>query len=147
MTAHAFALFETAIGWCGIAWNGCGIAGVQLPEADEHYTRKRMLQRFPAAGEAIPPPEIRRVLDSIVALLDGEPSNLSDAELDMVQPGTALAEFYQLSIAALAERMTSAGVMTADEAARLTARPGEPDFLGCGFAHIGVWGRRAEPAT
>jgi SAM-dependent methyltransferase len=69
----------------------------------------------------------------------------ADAELDIVQPGTALAEFYQLSMAALAEPMISAGVMTADEAARLAARPGEPDFLGCGFAHIGVWGRRAGP--
>ena len=83
MTAHAFALFETAIGWCGIAWNGRGIAGVQLPEADEQHTRKRMLQRFSAAGEAIPPPEIRRVVENIVVLLDGEPSDLSDAELDM----------------------------------------------------------------
>jgi methylated-DNA-[protein]-cysteine S-methyltransferase len=83
MTAHAFALFETAIGWCGIAWNGRGIAGVQLPEADEHHTRERMLQRFPAAGEATPPPEICRVLDDIVALLGGEPSDLSSAELDM----------------------------------------------------------------
>jgi SAM-dependent methyltransferase len=67
----------------------------------------------------------------------------ADAELDVIQPGTALAEFYQLSMAALAEPMTGAGVMTADEAARLAARPGDPDFLGCGFAHIGVWGRRA----
>jgi hypothetical protein len=50
-----------------------------------------------------------------------------------------------MSMATLAEPMTSAGVMTADEAARLAARPGEPDFLGCGFAHIGVWGRRTAP--
>jgi SAM-dependent methyltransferase len=70
----------------------------------------------------------------------------ADAELDIVQPGTALAEFYQLSMAALAEPMISAGVMTADEAARMAARPGEPDFLGCGFAFIGVWGRNSPPA-
>jgi len=69
----------------------------------------------------------------------------ADAELDIVQPGTALAEFYQLSMAALAEPMTSAGVMTADEAARLAARPSDRDFLGCGFAFIGVWGRHAGP--
>ena len=48
-------------------------------------------------------------------------------------------------MAALAEPMTSAGVMTVGEAARLAARPGDPDFLGCGFAHIGVWGRHAGP--
>ena len=71
----------------------------------------------------------------------------ADAELDIVQPGTALAEFYQLSIAAMAQPLTSAGVMTADEVARLAARPGDPDFLGCGFAHIGVWGRHAGPPS
>jgi SAM-dependent methyltransferase len=66
----------------------------------------------------------------------------ADAELDIVRPGTALAEFYQLSMAALAEPLISAGFLTAGEAARLVARLGEPDFLGCGFAHIGAWGRR-----
>ena len=66
----------------------------------------------------------------------------ADAELDIVEPGTDLAEFYQLSMTALAEPMISAGVMTAGEAARLAARPADPDFLGCGFAFIGAWGRR-----
>ena len=66
----------------------------------------------------------------------------ADAELDVVQPGTELAEFYQLSMAATAEALISAGVMSPAGAARLTARPMEPDFLACGFAHIGAWGQR-----
>jgi hypothetical protein len=32
--------------------------------------------------------------------------------------------------------------MTAAEEARLDARLDDPDFLGCGFAFIGAWGRR-----
>jgi hypothetical protein len=52
---------------------------------------------------------------------------------------------FQLSVAALAEPMISAGVMTAGEAARLAARPADPDFLGCGFAFIGAWGKRPGP--
>jgi SAM-dependent methyltransferase len=66
----------------------------------------------------------------------------ADAELDIVQPGTPLAEFYQLSMAATSEPLTSAGMLTAAEGARLTARLDEPDFMACGFAFIGVWGRR-----
>ena len=66
----------------------------------------------------------------------------ADAELDIVQPGTALSEFYRLSIAAMAGPLVSSGVMTAAEEARLEARLSEPDFLGCGFAFIGAWGRR-----
>lgn len=66
----------------------------------------------------------------------------ADAELDVVQPGTALAEFHRLSVVATAEAAISTGVRTAAEAARITARLNEPDFLGCGFAFIGAWGQR-----
>jgi hypothetical protein len=59
-----------------------------------------------------------------------------------VQPGTALAEFYRLSMVATADAAISTGVMTAAEAARITDRLSEPDFLGCGFAFIGAWGQR-----
>jgi hypothetical protein len=61
---------------------------------------------------------------------------------------TALSEFYRLSIAATSEPLIPAGVVTAAEAARLTARLDEPDFMACGFAFIGAWGRRnAGPRT
>jgi SAM-dependent methyltransferase len=66
----------------------------------------------------------------------------ADAELDIVQPGTALAEFYQLSVAAMAGPVISSGVLTDEEQARLEGRLDDPDFLGCGFAFIGAWGRR-----
>jgi O-6-methylguanine DNA methyltransferase len=83
MMASSFALFDTAIGRCGVAWGERGVAGVQLPEAGERETRARMLQRFPAAGEATAPPEVQGVIDRIVALLRGEMSDLSCIPLDM----------------------------------------------------------------
>ncbi len=83
MAASGFALFDTAIGRCGIAWGDRGIAGVQLPEAGEPETRARMLHRFPAAGETIPPPEVQRAIDGIVGLLRGGESDLSGVALDM----------------------------------------------------------------
>jgi O-6-methylguanine DNA methyltransferase len=85
MMASGFALFDTAIGRCGVAWGERGVAGVQLPEVGERETRARMLQRFPAAGEATPPPEVQGVIDRIVALLRGEASDLSSIPLDMDQ--------------------------------------------------------------
>ena len=66
----------------------------------------------------------------------------ADGELDIAQPGTPQAEFYRLSAAAMAEQLIAAGVMTRKETAGLEARVNEPDFLGCGFAYIGAWGRR-----
>jgi O-6-methylguanine DNA methyltransferase len=83
MTANGFALFDTPIGRCGIAWGGRGVAGVQLPEAREPETRARLLQRFPDARESPPPPDVQRALDGIVSLLLGEASDLSTVALDM----------------------------------------------------------------
>jgi O-6-methylguanine DNA methyltransferase len=83
MTTRGFALFDTPIGRCGIAWGGRGVVGVQLPEARESKTRARMLARFPEAREAPPPPAVRSALDGIIALLRGESSDLSSVALDM----------------------------------------------------------------
>ena len=66
----------------------------------------------------------------------------ADAEMDIIQGGTSLAEFYRLSMAAIGPPAVEAGAHTPEEAAALVERAGEPDFLACGFVHIGVWGRR-----
>ncbi|HEX9478100.1 MAG TPA: methylated-DNA--[protein]-cysteine S-methyltransferase [Methylomirabilota bacterium] len=78
-----FALFDTAIGWCGIAWGARGLVGVQLPEGSAPATRARLLRRFPDAREAPPPPEAQRAIDGITTLLRGEPSALDGVALDM----------------------------------------------------------------
>jgi O-6-methylguanine DNA methyltransferase len=77
------ALFDTAIGRCGIAWAERGIVGVQLPESNDVDTRARMLRRFPNARELKPPADVRRAIDGITALLHGAPSDLSTVTLDM----------------------------------------------------------------
>ncbi len=66
----------------------------------------------------------------------------ADAEIDIIQAGTDLAEFYQLSRAALALPKVQAGALSLEQATALIDRPGDDDFLACGFVHIGVWGQR-----
>jgi methylated-DNA-[protein]-cysteine S-methyltransferase len=78
-----FALFDTAIGWCGIAWSVRGVAGVQLPEGSERDTRARLRRRFPDAREAPPPTPVQRAIAGVVVLLRGEPSELDRVTLDM----------------------------------------------------------------
>ena len=86
MTAQ-YALFDTAIGRCGIAWRngdaGATVAGVQLPESNESQTRSRMRRRFPGATEVVPPPIVQDAIDAIAALVAGEQRDLSDIVLDM----------------------------------------------------------------
>jgi methylated-DNA-[protein]-cysteine S-methyltransferase len=79
----AFAVFETAIGGCAIAWSGSGILALQLPEADDDRTRGRMVRRWPDAREEPPPPAVQQAVDGIVALLSGTAADLSTVALDM----------------------------------------------------------------
>jgi methylated-DNA-[protein]-cysteine S-methyltransferase len=83
MSAQSFALFDTAVGRCGIAWSADGIVGVQLPERHENATRARLQKRYPQAGAASPPSHIQQVIESIARLLRGEKPDLSDVALDM----------------------------------------------------------------
>jgi methylated-DNA-[protein]-cysteine S-methyltransferase len=83
ITTYSFALFDTAIGTCGIVWTSRGIAGVQVHNASERATRASLLHRFPDAQEVAPLPAVKRAIDGIVALLRGEPSDLSDVTIDV----------------------------------------------------------------
>ena len=83
MTGRGYTIFDTGIGRCGIAWGSFGIVGVQLPEAREIETRGRMLRQYPEAREMRPPLNVEIAIEGIVALLRGQPSDLSDVILDM----------------------------------------------------------------
>jgi methylated-DNA-[protein]-cysteine S-methyltransferase len=83
MAAQGFAMFDTAVGRCAIAWSARGITGVQLPERDDATTRARLLKRNAGAREAAPPPEIARAIDDIIALTRGERCDLSAIVLDL----------------------------------------------------------------
>ncbi|HEY2660760.1 MAG TPA: methylated-DNA--[protein]-cysteine S-methyltransferase [Caulobacteraceae bacterium] len=83
MTNSGYSLFDTAIGVCGVGWRERGLVGVLLPEVGGAPARARLHGRFPDLIETTPPPEIQAVIDSIVALMNGEAINLSDAPLDL----------------------------------------------------------------
>jgi len=83
MTGQSFAIFDTAIGPCGIVWGERGISGVQLPMGSEDKTRKRIHQRNGDIPEAEPTAEVRRAIDAIKELLMGKPNDLSGVVLDL----------------------------------------------------------------
>ncbi|MBY0532731.1 MAG: methylated-DNA--[protein]-cysteine S-methyltransferase [Xanthobacteraceae bacterium] len=82
MSAWNFAIFDTALGHCGITWTSRGIAGVDLPAGSEEKTRARLKKRFPEAQEAGPAPDIQKIVDGVVALIAGEKIDFSDVALD-----------------------------------------------------------------
>jgi methylated-DNA-[protein]-cysteine S-methyltransferase len=80
--SNSFAIFDTAIGACGIVWNTRGIAGVQIHDGTEAATRSRLLRRFAGAQEAKPPVHVQQAIDGVVALLRGEKRDLNDVTID-----------------------------------------------------------------
>jgi methylated-DNA-[protein]-cysteine S-methyltransferase len=83
MTDQNFAIFDTAIGRCGIAWGPRGINAVQLPMGNEDKTRARIRQRYGDIAEAPPSVEVQAAIAGIVELLAGKPNDLADVVLDL----------------------------------------------------------------
>lgn len=83
MAGRWYSIFDTGLGRCGIAWGDLGILGVQLPEAREIETRRRLLQLYPDARELRPPENIAMAIEGIAILLRGGEADLSDVSLDM----------------------------------------------------------------
>jgi len=83
MPTVAVALFDTPIGACGLAWGPAGITGLLLPAATPQRTLASLRRRHPEAIESAPPPGVQQAIGRIVALLNGQPDDLSDLPLDM----------------------------------------------------------------
>ena len=125
MSAQGFALFDTAIGPCGIAWNDRGVVGLQLPEAREADTRSRLRRDFASAEEMPPPPEIEQAIVGIVALLQGEPVDLSPVPLDM--DGVPL---FHRRVYELARSIAPGHTLTYGEIAAQLGEPGSARAVG-----------------
>jgi len=78
-----YSIFDTAIGRCGVVWGELGVVGVQLPQAREIETRRRLFQLYPEAREQRPPLNAEIAIEGIVALLLGRQADFSHVVLDM----------------------------------------------------------------
>src|SRR6202011_551126 len=83
MAGRGYTIFDTGIGRCGVAWGYSGVIGVQLPEAREIETRKRLFQLYPDARELRAPMNVEIAIEAITALLRGQAPDFSDVTLDM----------------------------------------------------------------
>ena len=132
-----FALFDTALGSCGIAWGLNALTGVQLPEANEQATRARMRWRFPQVSElgpeSAPPPFVAHAVEDIVALLRGEPNvprDLSNIALDW----TGVAPFNR-RVLELARTIAPGQTLTYGEMAGRLGEPGAARAVGQALGH------------
>ena len=126
MSARDFALFDTPIGTCAVAWSGRGIAGLQLPEPSPAATRARVQRRWPGVVEASSVPAgVQRALDRVQALLAGDAVDLADIPLDL----EAAPEFHR-RVYDVARTIPPGRTMTYGEIARRLGVPHESREVG-----------------
>jgi methylated-DNA-[protein]-cysteine S-methyltransferase len=83
MSEQHFQVFETAGGFCAIAWNGAGITRFQLPTRTAEATERNMRRRVADAEPGTPPPHVEKVIAAARRYFAGERIDFSDVPLDL----------------------------------------------------------------
>ena len=97
MPGRGYFIFDTGLGRGGIAWGDHGILGIQLPEAREIETRRRLFRLYPDARELRPPESVAMAIEGIAALLRGGEADLSYVTLDMTGVPAFNQRVYQVA--------------------------------------------------
>ena len=82
-TQHRYYIFETASGFCGIAWNDTGITRVQLPARNAETAERLILRRAPAAEPGVPTAMVTEAIAAMKRYFDGHETDFSRLKLDL----------------------------------------------------------------
>jgi methylated-DNA-[protein]-cysteine S-methyltransferase len=118
----SFTVFETVIGWAGIAWSDKGLIGAHLPERDAGIARASFRRRFPDVVEGAPTLEMTEVITLICALMRGEKADLSGAPLDLARVPEFHARVYEIARRIPAGETLTYGAIATQLGDRLLAR-------------------------
>jgi methylated-DNA-[protein]-cysteine S-methyltransferase len=79
----SYCIFETAAGFCAIAWGEAGVVRFQLPATSAESAERRLLRRAPEATPAEPRAEICEAIASARRYFAGEETDFSGVRLDL----------------------------------------------------------------
>jgi methylated-DNA-[protein]-cysteine S-methyltransferase len=83
MEQHHYFIFETAGGFCGIAWTNIGISRLQLPTKSAEATERLLLRRAARAEPATPTPEVAEAIAAVKRYFEGKDTDFSNLKLDL----------------------------------------------------------------
>jgi methylated-DNA-[protein]-cysteine S-methyltransferase len=89
-----YQIFETAAGWCGIAWNEAGIVRFTLPTSSEASAERSMLRRMPEITRAEPPADVQKTIADARRYFSGEVIDFSNVRLDLGPQDAFFAKVY-----------------------------------------------------
>jgi len=91
MKEVAYCLFETPLGWCGLAWSAGGkrpvVTLLRLSEATPAMTESRITQCCGGRQTSAPPAEIAEVIERVSKHLRGEVQDFRDVTVELAQTG------------------------------------------------------------
>jgi methylated-DNA-[protein]-cysteine S-methyltransferase len=90
---HRF-IFETAHGFCGIAWNDAGIAHFQLPTQTADAAERLMLRRLSGAEPGEPTPEVAGVIAAAQRYFRGAETDFSGVRLALADQDAFFGQIY-----------------------------------------------------
>lgn len=91
---HHYSIFETAGGFCGIAWSATGITRFQLPTSTAESTERLLLRRLPVAKADTPPPNVAETIEAVKHYFAGEEVDFSNTRLDLEEQDAFFRDVY-----------------------------------------------------
>lgn len=92
--ARYYHVFETAMGFCAIAWSDAGIVRFQLPTKGAAAAERLMRRRALGAEPEAPSGEVAAVVAAAKRYFAGEETDFSDAPLDLAGENGFFAQIY-----------------------------------------------------
>ena len=94
MAPQQYFIFETASGWCGIAWNGAGITHVRLPAQSREMAERDIQRGAPEAEPAAPTSTVAGAVAAVQRYFEGEPTDFSNVVLDLSDQSELFQRIY-----------------------------------------------------
>ena len=118
---HNYHVFETAIGFCAIAWTDAGVARFQLPTKSAEAADRLMRRRAFGAEPGAPPEDVAVIVAAATRYFEGEETDFSHVRLDLGGQDAFFAQIYDALRRVGWGRTTSYGALAKEVGAGLEA--------------------------
>jgi len=92
--AQSYHVFETPMGFCGIAWSDAGVARFQLPTKTAEAAERLICRRAPSAEPGLPPADVAAVVEAAKRYFAGEEIDFSQVQVDLAGEDAFFAQIY-----------------------------------------------------
>jgi methylated-DNA-[protein]-cysteine S-methyltransferase len=109
-----YCIFETAAGFCAIAWSELGVARFQLPLKSAQSAERLLLRRAPEATRCEPRAEISEAIDAAKRYFTGGETDFSGVRLDLGDRDAVFKQIYDAARRIRWGRTTTYGALAKD---------------------------------